>query len=164
SEAGEIADHPAAQCNNEIAAFDAGGDDGLADLLEDPKALRSFTGRDNELARRDRGFGQRLLDGIEVMQLDILIGDDEDPGARPQSLDARAQRPDQPTADDDVVAALAKRDRHGRWVGAKRSGHADAWWSEGAATFRCAASAVMTSATMASCGTSCDCTVRSASA
>ena len=100
------------------------------------KLFEPSPGGNNELARRDGGFGQCLLDGIEVMELDIRIGDDEDPGARPQSLDARTERRDQPAADDDVVAALAERDLHDGRVGAKRSGHADACWSEGAATFR----------------------------
>ncbi len=41
-EAGEIADHAAAQRNCEIATLDTRGDHGLADVLEDAIALRGF--------------------------------------------------------------------------------------------------------------------------
>ena len=109
-------------------------------------------------------FGQSLFDRIEMIELDIPVGNDENPGVRPQRFDAGAKRMDQSAADDDVVTAVAERDLYDRRVGAKGNSHADACWIEDTATFRYAASAVITSATMASCGTSRDCTVRSASA
>ena len=40
--AGEIADHPAAERDDQIAAFDARRDDRLADLFEDAKAFRAL--------------------------------------------------------------------------------------------------------------------------
>ena len=60
--AGEIADHAAAERDDEIAALDARRDDRLADLLEVAKLLRAFAGRHDD-ARRvampaavERGF------------------------------------------------------------------------------------------------------------
>ena len=163
-EAGEIADDAAAERDHEIAALDARGDDRLADLFEHAKALRAFADRNDHAARRHAGSGKRGFGGIEVMTRDILVGDDGGLGARPQRFDARAERGDQPAPDDDVVAAGAERDLDGRRIGAKRCGHAPAFRAGGAASFRNAASAVIMSATMASCGTSRDCTVRSACA
>ena len=37
-------------------------------------------------------FGQSLFDRIEMIELDIPVGDDENAGARPQRCDAGAER------------------------------------------------------------------------
>ena len=47
-ESGEIADDAAAERDDEIAALDARGDDGLANLFEDRKAFRPFAGRHDD--------------------------------------------------------------------------------------------------------------------
>ena len=163
-EAGEIADHAAAERNDKIAALDARCDDRLADLLEYAKALRSLPNRNDDAARWHAGFGKRGFDGGEVITRDILVGDNGGFGTRAQRCNAGAERCDQAAPDDDVVAAVAERDLDGRRIVAKRRRHGPAFRSAGTASFSHEASAVMMSATMASCATSRDCTVRSACA
>ena len=91
-EAGEIADHAAAERNRQIAALDARGDDRLADLLEDAIALRGFAGGNDDAARRHAGMAQRRFGRFEMMARDIVVGDDDGFGTRPQRRDAGAER------------------------------------------------------------------------
>ena len=149
---------------DQIAALDARGDDRLADLLEDAIALRGFAGRNDDAARRHAGMAQRRFGRLEMMARDILVGDDDGLGARPQRGDAGAERSQQAAADDDVVAARSERDIDDRRIIANGRGHAPAPCCGAPGALRNAASAVMISATIASCGTSRDCTVRSARA
>ena len=163
-ETGKIADDAAAERDHKIAALDARRDDRFTDLLEHAKALRAFASRNGDVARGHAGSCKRGFGGGEVVTGDILVGDDGGFGTRAQRRDARTERRDQPAPDDDVVAAVAERDLDGCRIVAKRRRHAPAFRSGGAASFSHAASAVMMSATTASCGTSRDCTVRSACA
>src|SRR5580692_5829228 len=93
---------------------------------------------------------------------DITVGNDDCLGTRPQRGDAGAQRSEQAAPDDDVVAARSDRDIDKRRIAANGRSHAPAPGCGEPGALRNAASAVMISATIASCGTSRDCTVRSA--
>ena len=53
--AGEIADHAAAERDDEIAALDAGGDDRLADDLEGREALGALARRHHDRGTVDAG-------------------------------------------------------------------------------------------------------------
>src|ERR1700722_21034234 len=95
-----------------------------------------------------------------MMPHDIFVADDDGLGARTQRREARAKRRQQAAANDDVIAARIERDTNGGGIGADRRGH----WplpcgTEGAS--RKSPSAATISVTIASCGTSRDCTVRS---
>ena len=99
-----------------------------------------------------------------MMARNILVGDDGGLGARAQTGDARAERSDDAAPDHDVIAAGAERDLDGRGIGTKGCRHAPAFPGGDTVTCKNEASAVMMSATMASCETSRECTVRSACA
>ena len=60
-EAGEIADHAAAERDDEIVALDLGRDQRLADLLETGIALGALAFVDDDARRRDAGVRQRGL-------------------------------------------------------------------------------------------------------
>src|SRR5262249_52341062 len=109
------------------------------------------------------GARERLLGSGKMRTRDILVSDDRDLGAAAQRTDARAERCHEPATDHDVIAARIKRDIDAyRLAGAQRSGHALS--SAAAGAVRNSASATISSATMVSCATSRDCTVRSACA
>jgi hypothetical protein len=57
------------------------------------------------------------------MMRDVLIGDDESFGARPQRGNPRPKRADDAASDRDFVAARPKRDRDDDAVAAHRSRH-----------------------------------------
>src|SRR5580698_613089 len=98
-----------------------------------------------------------------MMLGDILIADDDRFGAGAQRGDARAERSQKAAPNNDVIAARTERDVHGCRIAANRRGHPPL--PAGAAGgWRNSSSAVMISVTIVSCGTSRDCTVRSASA
>ncbi len=163
-EAGEIADDAAAERDNKIAALDAFGDQRLADPFEAVKALRTLADRNDHAARRDAGRGQRGFGGAEMVARDFFVGDDRDLRTRTKRGDARAERTDQAASDDDVVAARIERDLDDCRIGAEGRGHTPAFSCGDGVSFRNESSAVRISATITSCATSRDCTVRSASA
>src|SRR6185437_11885162 len=146
--AGEIADNAAAEGHGEIAAFDAGGDDLLAHALERRHLLRALARRDEDARGADAGLTERRLRRSEMMRGDVLVADDDRARTGAQLPDRGAERREHAAADDDVVGALAERDRHGdRLARLERRGH-DAFSSSAA---RCAGIAAMISSTMMSC-------------
>ncbi len=168
SESGEIADDAAAERQHEIAALDARRDQRFADPLEHGKALRAFARRHSDRRRADPGGGKGSLGRGEMVACDRLVADDRSLGARPQRGNPSSQRGQLAAADHDVVAALAERDiDDDRLAGTQRRSHgarspsADGSCPASATPMR-PASAVTISSTIRSCGTSRDCTVRSA--
>ncbi len=123
-ESGEIADDAAAERDDKIAALDARGDDGLANLFEDRKAFRAFAGRDDDAIALHAGLFKGRFGGRQDVARDVLVGDDEGLGAGPQRGDACAKRSDDPAPDHDVVAARAKLDFNDRRIAANGCGHA----------------------------------------
>src|SRR5688572_22535937 len=104
-----------------------------------------------------------------MMVRNVLVGDDGNPGAGAQLRDALAERGKLAAADDDVIAAIAERNVNDDWIAAsQRRGHdtvSPGVDASGAAP-RGSGPAVSTatiSSTILSCGTSRDCTVKSAS-
>ena len=116
-EAREIADHAAAQRDDEVATLDAGGDQRLADGLEPAEALRALAFRDRDGRGGDPAAGKRGFGGGEMVPRDGRIGHDRSLGAGPQRSDLPAERSDQAAADHDLVAAVAKRNADGDWIG-----------------------------------------------
>ena len=159
--AGEIADHAAAERDDQIVALDPGRDQRLADLFEAGIGLRPLAFRDDDARGRDAGRGQRRFGRSSQCLRHGAVGDDRGAHAGPQRGDARAERGQHAAADDDVIGAVAERDidrDDRRNVSAARS-----WltlipsvvgWAAGAATPSRARSASMHSSTMRSCGTS----------
>src|SRR5580700_6764167 len=107
-------------------------------------------------------MAQRRFGRLEMIARDIVVGDDDGLGARPQRGDAGAQRIEQAAADDDVIAARSERDMNNRRIAANEHRHAPASCRGEFGALRNTASNVMISDTIASCGTSRDCTVMSA--
>src|SRR6478672_10598365 len=104
-----------------------------------------------------------------MMLCHVLVADDRELGARAQPSDPLAQRRKLAAADHDVIAALPQRNLNNRGIAAsQRRGHG---MPPSARSFEVVVgcnswspSAAMISSTILSCGTSRDCTVRSASA
>ena len=167
-ETGKIADDAAAERDDKVAALHPRRDDRLADLLEYGKAFRGFPGRHDRAVRRYACFDQRRFGARQHITRHIVVGNDKSLGAGPQRRDPRAERIDDAAPDDDVVAAGAERDFDDSGIGAKRCRHsssfAPSFAAVGARVLRKSASARIISATIASCGTSRDCTVISACA
>ena len=115
--AGEIADHAAAERDDEIAALDPRGDQRLADGLEPAKALRPFALRNRDRRGANPLRGKRGLGGGEMVPGDGRVGDDRGLGARAQRRDLPAERGDQAAADHDLVAAVAERNADGDRIG-----------------------------------------------
>ncbi len=111
-EAGEIADHPAAERHHEVAALDPRRDQRLADAFETGKALGALPGADDDGAGRDPRRGQRGRGRVEVERRHHIVGDDGRLGARLERGGARAQRCDEAASDHDVIGAIAERDTH----------------------------------------------------
>jgi len=122
--AGKVADHAAAEGDDEIAALDARRDDRLAYRLEGGVALGALAFRHHDARAFDaRGF-ERGLAGGKMMAGDGLISDERNTRPRPQRLDARAQAREQAAADHDVVGALGQCDLHHNGLRmAQRGGH-----------------------------------------
>ena len=111
--AGEIADHAAAQRDHQIIALDARRDQRVADLFEGGVVFRSLARRHDDVRTRDLRRLERGLGVSEMMIGNRLVSDDGGLGVRPQRFETRAKRSEQPAADDDVIAARAKRDVDG---------------------------------------------------
>ena len=160
AKAREVAHHPAAESNDDVAALELRGDQRLAHALEHGEALGALARRHADVGRRHIGGGEPRLRGRQQQLLDIGVGDDRGLGAGLERLQATPERAEQPAPDHDVIRARAERDRHGDWIAAAQRRRHDAP-SRGATRER---SAATISSTMLSCGTSRDATVRSASA
>ena len=166
---GKIADHAAAKRNDEIVALDPGGENRLADPLDDPPGLGAFAGRHDDAGSTDAGARKRRLGGGEMMARHGFVRHDRGGGTRPQLGDARAELGQQTAPDRDVVTARAECDvDDGRIGGAKRRGHDGILLDPGPPARlsrpKYPASAANVSLTIVSCGTSRDTIVRSASA
>ena len=104
-EAGKIADDATAERNHQIAALHPRRDDRLADLLEHSIAFRGLAGRHDGAVHRHAGSGQRRLGARQHVARHVVVGDNENLGARPQRRDPRAKSGNNAAFDDDLVAA-----------------------------------------------------------
>ena len=164
----EIADHAAAERNDEIVALDAVPDQLVAERRKMRERFRALARRQHDggsLVGRLCHCGQSR---IEMMLRYVLVADDGEPCTGPQLRDPLAERRELAAADHDVVAARAERDvDDDRIAGADGRGHERLPWIApecGRAAQARRASTSTISSTILSCGTSRDCTVRSASA
>ena len=108
--AGEIADHAAAERDDEIVALDLRGDQGLADLFEAGIGLGDLAFLDHDARGRNAGRSERRFGRLEPVFCDGAIGDDRRTHAGPQARDLFAERGQHAAADDDVIGAIAERD------------------------------------------------------
>ena len=83
--AGEIADHAAAERDDEIVALDLRGDQGLADLFEAGIGLGALAFLDHDARGRNAGRSERRLGRLEPVLCDGAIGDDGGAHAGPQA-------------------------------------------------------------------------------
>src|SRR5690606_1745563 len=97
---------------DEIVALDARGDDRLAYGLEIRVALGALARRHHDRRRLDAAGLENVRDAGKMRFRNVLVGEDGDARPRPQRLDALAERPDGVAANDDVIGAVAERDRH----------------------------------------------------
>ena len=123
--AGEIADHAAAERDDEIVALDLGRDQRFRNLFEPGIALRAFAlVHDDARMSRMPACEERSLGRLQPMFGHGLVGDDGGAHARPQRGDARAERSQHVATDHDVVGAIAERDvDDGRVRMFQRRGH-----------------------------------------
>ena len=163
----EVADHAAAERDDEIVALDLRRDQLLADIFQALIAFRNLALVDDDPRRGDAGVEQRRLGLAQPVCRNKLVGDDGRARAGPQRRDARAQRSQHAAADDDVIGAVAERDIDRNGIGIfQRRGHRVAPTISlvvSLAPQRCACSAAMHSSTIFSCSTSREATVMSAS-
>ncbi len=121
-EAGEVADHSAAEGDDERAAVEAGGDHAVAQVLRGGEPLGVFARRHREKLRSEAGGFERGQHRCPVQTAHVLVRDD---GARPAQAGLAAEctgSGEKTRADKD--AALGAGDGDGNLDGCGR-GHAD---------------------------------------
>ena len=110
-EAREIADHAAAERDDEIVALDPRRDQRLADVFEyrrsffEPSPAGTMT-CDTPMP----AASSDVCAAGEMRAPDILVGDDRGARARPQRRHARSELREHAAADHDVIGAVAERD------------------------------------------------------
>ncbi len=168
-EAGEIADHAAAERDHHVAALEAGIENAVDHILQCLETLRRLARRDGDLGRLDAGFLQALRDGRQMVAGDVFVGDDRRAGSRQHRGDMTSGLGEKAGSDQDVVGAVAERDVDG--LGGNGGGHCpDAPVVSAIVAFSLPsrvsqlASAATTLAAMSSLEMSCDSTSTSASA
>ena len=109
-EPGDVADHPAAQCHQHRAAFDAAGQDIVDQPAEMGEILGPLARRQHDRVLRDAVLGEAGAERRQVMARDILVGDDDGLAPAQQRRHQGAGARDQPGTDQDVIAAFAELD------------------------------------------------------
>ena len=123
AEAGEIADHAAAERDDDVAPLDMGGDQRVRNARELGIGFRRLARRADDDARRKSGAGKALHQIVEMQRRDVFVGDHRATRAGRKGLDMRARRGDQSFADQDLVGALAERDWNLAHAGSARRRH-----------------------------------------
>jgi hypothetical protein len=160
-EAGDVADHPAAQRDDQVAALAALFDQRAAEPLQVREVLGALAGRQHDGLVRDALRGEPGGERRQVQAGDRAVAHHEDPRPPQQRRDVAAGLGQQALADPDVVAPAAEFDRE-RLAGGLGGGRCGA--AHAARPCRRASSADRMRSTAASGGPSSDTTVRSASA
>ena len=108
----QVADHPAAQRDDMVAAFDAESEQEVAHRLQLRPALRGLARRKYQCLAGDPCRVERSLDGSK-MRRDVGIAHDRNAAALRQRRNQRARFAEQSGADMDRIAAGAQFDRYG---------------------------------------------------
>jgi hypothetical protein len=107
-EAGEVADHPAAQGDDDVAPLDLRVEQPFDRGHEPTPALRPLARRQRMGLGRDAGGVEARDKGAEMRLGDARLGQDGDAGPRQERRDLRARACQKPRADADVVGARAE--------------------------------------------------------
>ena len=113
-EAGEIADHAAAERNDAVAPLDAELEQALAQRASTGKLLLASPGAHHRLAEKQPMLLEARFERGEIKRRDIVIAHDGAARAGQRRGDAASGRGDQPLADDDGIAPSGKRHLDGR--------------------------------------------------
>ncbi len=117
-EAGEIADHAAAERDDQVVALDLGRDQRLAHLRQAWRSSSSSSPSSTMIREvGDARRGERRLGRLQPMLGNGAVGDDGGAHAGPQRRDALTQRAQHVAADHDVIGAVAERDVDGNGGG-----------------------------------------------
>ncbi len=108
-EAGEIADHPAAQRHDQALAVDLHVEQRAGQFLQPCKAFAAFAGRHHDGTGVDAGLAQALQQWGEMEVRDMVVGHHRHRPAR-KRLQQRARLAKQAGAGMDVIGALAQSD------------------------------------------------------
>ena len=96
----------------DVAPFDAGREQAVAQLGEMDVALGRLARRHDDRGRVDAGVGQAFDQAIEMQPGDIAVGDDGRDGPRKQRLQARTGVGDEAFANIDRIAPCTQFDSH----------------------------------------------------
>ena len=104
-EAGEVADHAAAQCDHRIAAFEPCCEHLVHDVLKRSKAFRPLPSRHYDRQVPDARLIEACLKRRQVSSRNVVVCNDRRTHARQAGRNLLSRTADQAFADDDVVAA-----------------------------------------------------------
>ena len=112
AEAREIADHAAAQRDDDVAPLDARADQRVADPRELGVGFGRFPRRADDDAGLEPGVPEAAPHRLEVQRRDVRVGHDSAMRAGRERGDMRARGREQPLPDPNLVRAIAQRDRN----------------------------------------------------
>ena len=148
SEAGQVTDHAAAECQDGVVPLDAGAEQSVAQLGELGEALAGLSGRQHDGVMNDGRSGEARLQLRKMQSGNRGIGHDGDFGPRQQRQKPGADFIGQVRTDGDIVAAPRQRHADGC---ARAGGHDGPLWVAVRAWIEMAR---ITSETILVCGTS----------
>ena len=111
-EAGEVADHPAAECDQHGRSLDSPAEDALQHACQRFEVLAALAGPDHQVGTGEARLPQRLQGGVEIAPGDAAVGDHDRRAAGETRCQEAPRLGQQPGADQHVVAARAERDVH----------------------------------------------------
>ncbi len=123
-EAGQVADHPAAERNDKIGSLRSQFQQSLAQGSELAEALGRLAGLQDNGAGVTSDRLQPGFQGAEMVSRDILVGDDRTATLADVAFDRRCGTIEQSRPDQDVIGAVAE--RHVYPAGASNAGAAAA--------------------------------------
>ena len=162
-EAGKVADDAPAQGDDEIAALDAGRQHGVADMRQALVAFRRLARRHHDHGAADAALREARDQPVGIERGDRLVRHD-DAAAGAQGRDQRAGLGEKAASDQDVVGALAERNRDTDRATVRRGGGRIARHRGAPSKESRARRPFKASSTTRSCGVSRDSTVMSARA
>ena len=105
----QIADHPAAERDDMVAALDPMREQAVGQRFQLHPALGALAGRQHDRLAGDAGGGERGLQGREVRR-DVLVADDRHGSPARQRREMRGGPAEQPALDHHPIASIAERD------------------------------------------------------
>ncbi len=109
AEAGQVADHPAAERDDDVPPFDARLDQRVGDAGELLIGFGRLARRAYDRGRAEARRGEALRQPVEVERRDMRVGDDRAFGPRGNARDLGSGLVDHARADEDRIGARAER-------------------------------------------------------